>query len=177
MLRKIVFLIILTSCVLFSSTTIIVHYHRYDRNYEGWNLWIWPHEPISREGKAYEFTEKDEFGVRAVVKLDETCTKVGIIVRLREWEMKDVAKDRFIDIPESGVAEVWILQGVEEIFYERPDTSPRIFFGKVSSFDTVVAYLTSKIDTKNWEGRVKIMVDGEEKPIETVEKADPTDIS
>ena len=177
MLRKIVFLIILTSCVLFSSTTIIVHYHRYDGNYEGWNLWIWPHKPSSKEGKAYEFTEKDEFGVKAVVKLDETCAKVGIIVRLREWEMKDVAKDRFIDIPESGVAEVWILQGVEEIFYERPDTSPRIFFGKVSSFDTVMAYLTNKIDTKNWKGKVKITVDGEEKPIETVEKADPTDIS
>ena len=106
--------------VIFSETTIVVHYHRFDGNYEGWNLWIWPVKPISEHGKAYQFTERDDFGVKATVVLPMKLTKVGIIVRLREWEAKDVAKDRFINIKD-GKAEVWIIQGVEEIFYEKPD--------------------------------------------------------
>nr|2J71_A Chain A, PULLULANASE [Thermotoga maritima]2J72_A Chain A, PULLULANASE [Thermotoga maritima]2J72_B Chain B, PULLULANASE [Thermotoga maritima]2J73_A Chain A, PULLULANASE [Thermotoga maritima]2J73_B Chain B, PULLULANASE [Thermotoga maritima] len=103
----------------FTETTIVVHYHRYDGKYDGWNLWIWPVEPVSQEGKAYQFTGEDDFGKVAVVKLPMDLTKVGIIVRLNEWQAKDVAKDRFIEIKD-GKAEVWILQGVEEIFYEKP---------------------------------------------------------
>jgi pullulanase len=143
------FLIMFLLCVvvLFSSTTIVVHYHRFDGNYEGWNLWIWPVEPIGQEGKAYQFTEADNFGLRATVVLDMDLTKVGIIVRLKEWEAKDVAKDRFIEI-ENNFAEVWILQGVEEIFKQRPDTSPRIFFARLKDFSTIEAYATNPIETK-----------------------------
>ncbi len=118
-----VFLLACSSRPASSETTIVVHYHRFDGNYEGWNLWIWPVEPIRGEGKAYQFTDLDDFGAKATVVLPMKLTKVGIIVRLREWEAKDVDKDRFIDIKD-GKAEVWIIQGVEEIFYERPNIGP-----------------------------------------------------
>lgn len=176
-MKKLLFLImILLSIAIFASTTIIVHYHRFDGKYDGWNLWIWPVEPISQEGKAYQFTEVDDFGVKAVVTLPMDLTKVGIIVRLREWEEKDVAKDRFIDIKD-GKAEVWILQNVEEIYTKRPDTSPRIFFARLVDFSTIETYATNPIDLTTHLDKVVVRVDGQAVPIAALEKADPTDIT
>lgn len=160
---------------LFASTTVIVHYHRFDGNYEGWNLWIWPVEPIGQEGKSYQFTDVDDFGVKATVVLDLDLTKVGIIVRLGEWQMKDVAKDRFIEIKD-GFAEVWILQGVEEIYREKPDTSPRIFFAKLKDFDLIEAYSTHPVDTTK-TNIFAVFANGKATPITAVQKADPTDIN
>ncbi|MBO8160741.1 MAG: type I pullulanase [Thermosipho sp. (in: Bacteria)] len=175
MKKFLVILLILISLFAFSKTTIIVHYHRFDNNYEGWNLWIWPMKPVAMEGKSYQFTEKDDFGVVAKVVLDMDLDQVGIIVRLNEWQMKDVAKDRFIDIKD-GKAEVWILQGVEEIYLSKPDTSPRIFFAAAKSKNTIEAYLTNTIDTKTFKD-IKVTIDGGEKEVVKVEKADPTDLS
>ncbi|AEH50401.1 type I pullulanase [Pseudothermotoga thermarum] len=175
-MKRLLLLIVITCTVLtlFASTTLVVHYHRFDGDYEGWNLWIWPVEPIGQEGKSYQFTERDDFGVKATVVLDMDLTKVGIIVRLGEWLMKDVAKDRFIEI-ENGFAEVWILQGVEEIYRQRPDTSPRVFFAKLKDFDLIEAYSTHSVDTTKAEKFV-VLVDDQPVPIKLVQKADPTDI-
>lgn len=159
--------------VIFSKTTIVVHYHRFEGDYEGWNLWIWPVEPISEHGKAYQFTERDDFGMKATVVLPMDLTKVGIIVRLREWEAKDVAKDRFIDIKD-GKAEVWIIQGVEEIFYERPDTSPRVLFARLTDFSTVLCY-TSHPVVLSRTPKVKVSVNDEPVPVKSVRSVDPTD--
>ncbi|SHH53219.1 type I pullulanase [Thermosipho atlanticus] len=175
MKKFVFFLFILLSLTLFAETTIIVHYHRFDNNYDGWNLWIWPMKPVAMEGKAYQFTEKDDFGVVAKIVLDMDLEQVGIIVRLNEWQMKDVAKDRFIDI-KNGKAEVWILQGVEEIYTTKPDTSPRVFFAAAKSKNTIEAYLTNPIDTKTFKD-IKVTVDGVERKVLSIEKADPTDIS
>ncbi|QTA38664.1 type I pullulanase [Thermosipho ferrireducens] len=168
-------MMLLLVIVSFAETTIVVHYHRFDNNYEGWNLWIWPMKPTPMEGKAYQFTEKDDFGVVAVVKLDMDLQQVGIIVRLNEWQAKDVAKDRFVDIKD-GKAEVWILQGVEEIYTNKPDVSPRVFFAQARAKNIIEAYLTNQIDTKTFTG-IKVTVDGVERKVEKIEKADPTDIS
>ncbi len=167
-------LLLLTVVVLFAQTELIIHYHRFDENYEGWNLWIWYVEPISAEGKAYQFTEKDDYGVVAKVVLPDTLTKVGIIVRLGEWVMKDVAMDRFIEIKD-GKAEVWLLQGVEQIYTSKPDTSPRVFFAQAKKTDEIEAYLTNLVDTT--KVKVKVTVDGKERRVKSVEKADPTGTS
>lgn len=168
--------LMILSFVVFSSTKIVVHYHRFDGNYDGWNLWIWPVEPISREGSAYEFDEADDFGMKVTITLPWDLNKVGIIVRLRQWEEKDVAKDRFIDI-ENGFAEVWILQGVEEIFRTKPDTSPRIMFARLIDFSTIEAYATNPFDTSGKTDRVRVEIDGKAVDVAKVEKSDPTDIS
>lgn len=172
---SVVLVLVLLSLLCLAETKIVVHYHRYDENYEGWNLWIWPVEPISQEGSAYKFDEKDEFGVKATIVLPLDLTKVGIIVRLREWEMKDVAKDRFIEI-ENGYAEVWLMQGVEEIFRTKPDTSPRILFARLIDFSTIEAYTTHPIDVEKDATKVSFSVNGELKKIESVEKAVTTDL-
>ncbi|MGC8954999.1 MAG: type I pullulanase [Fervidobacterium sp.] len=175
MLRKISVLSILLIFVFsFAGTELIIHYHRWDGNYDGWNLWIWWVEPISKDGAAYQFTERDDYGVVARVKFDETLTKVGIIVRLNEWQQKDVAMDRFITIKD-GKAEVWLLEGIEQIYTSKPDTSPRVLFAQARSQDTIEAYLTGQVDTTKVSA--KVTVDGIEKKVAKVEKANPTDIS
>ncbi len=175
MRKTLLILLLCLSYLTFASTTLVIHYHRFDGDYQGWNLWIWPVEPIGQEGKSYQFTETDDFGVKTTVTLDLTLTKVGIIVRLGEWLMKDVAKDRFIEI-ENGFAEVWILQGVEEIYKQKPDTSPRIFFAKLKDFDLIEAYSTHAVDTAKPE-KFAIFVDENPLLIASIRKADPTDIS
>jgi len=161
------------------KTVLIVNYHRYDSNYSGWNLWIWPHEPVSMHGQSYQFTEETEFGMRAVVVLPAAHTKVGFIVRLREWEMKDVTPDRFVDIPESGVAEIWVLEGELEYLTDPSeiDLSPRINAAFLDSLREIYCYLSTTFDTGKWPGRVEVLIGGEPRSIESVEKADPTDIS
>ncbi|SHN69191.1 type I pullulanase [Fervidobacterium gondwanense] len=176
MLRKISVLLLVLFLLTFAlaETELIIHYHRWDGNYDGWNLWIWWVEPISKDGAAYQFTEKDDFGVVARVKFPETLTKVGIIVRLNEWVQKDVAMDRFITIKD-GKAEVWLLQGIEQIYTTKPDTSPRILFAQARDQYTVEAYLTGQIETT--KATAKVTVDGKSLKVARVEKANPTDIS
>ncbi|HRB90858.1 MAG TPA: pullulanase-associated domain-containing protein, partial [Fervidobacterium sp.] len=110
-MKKVLSIVLLFVVVFaFAGTELTIHYHRWDGNYDGWNLWIWPSEPVSKEGAAYQFTGKDDYGVVAKVTLPDTLTKVGIIVRLNEWQQKDVSADRFITVKD-GKAEVWLLQG------------------------------------------------------------------
>ncbi len=176
MKKSLVFSLLFLGVVMLASTQIIVHYHRFDDKYDGWNLWIWPVEPIAQEGKPYQFTEKDDFGVKALVILPFDLTKVGIIVRLREWEEKDVAIDRFIEIKD-GKSEVWILQNIEEIYTTKPDTSPRILFAKLIDFSTIEIYTTSPIDLQKALGQIKVTLQGQERTVASLEKADPTDIT
>jgi len=172
--NMVIFFVLLSVVFAFAGTELIIHYHRWDGNYDGWNLWIWWMEPISKEGAAYQFTEIDDYGVVARVKFDETLTKVGIIVRLREWQEKDVAMDRFINVKD-GKAEVWLLQGIEQIYTSKPDTSPRVLFAQARAQDTIEAYLTGQVDTTKVSA--KVIVDGVERKVARVEKANPTDIS
>ncbi|HRD21031.1 MAG TPA: type I pullulanase, partial [Fervidobacterium sp.] len=158
----------------FAGTELTIHYHRWDGNYDGWNLWIWPAEPVSKEGAAYQFTGKDDYGVVAKVTLADTLTKVGIIVRLNEWQQKDVSADRFITIKD-GKAEVWLLQGIEQIYTSKPDTNPKILFAQARDQNTIEAYLTGQVDTTKVGAKVR--VDGVEKKVARVEKADQLDIS
>lgn len=160
-----------------AGTVLIVHYHRYDENYDGWNLWIWPDKPKSMDGKSYAFDRTDDFGVSATVKLDEKHSRVGFIVRLREWEKKDVTTDRFVDIPESGVAEIWVIEGEEEFLInpEKIDLTPRVKIAFLDSLSEIFASLSAPVDTKNVTPEV--LVNGSSIEIETFEKADPTDVS
>ncbi|KLO23873.1 type I pullulanase [Marinitoga sp. 1155] len=161
------------------KTVLIVHYYRYDNNYDGWNLWVWPHKPESLEGHAYKFTGKDNFGPYAIIVLDKKYTELGYIIRLNEWQAKDVAKDRFVKIPESGVAEIWVVTSVEKPYLNpnNIDISPRILNAIMDSKKEIKVILTTPFDTKNWAGKISVLAENKELKIDKVEKLDPTDIS
>lgn len=114
-----------------STVTITIHYHRTDADYTGWNLWVWPE---AADGKAYTFGDTvDDFGKTAVITLDSTATTFGLLVRLNEWEQKDIASDRFFDVT-GGKAEIWLKQGDKTIYTSKPslDSTPLPQMGEIA---------------------------------------------
>jgi pullulanase len=106
------------------ANTLIVHYHRFDPNYSGWSLWLWPYQPTPGDGANYAFTGEDDFG--KVLELDletspfASSSSIGVIVRDGSWN-KDVAIDRFIDLTSpnaSGEVHVYLVSGDETIYYD-----------------------------------------------------------
>lgn len=101
-----------------AGRTLIVHYGgRSDNNYEGWNLWVWEE---GKDGQQLSFTGEDSFGKVAVYQSNAQPSKIGFIVRLNEWEDKDIGEDRFVTM-DGDVAEIWITSGEEEFATEPPE--------------------------------------------------------
>lgn len=101
-----------------AGTTLIIHYGgRADGNYDGWNLWIWED---GKDGQQVSFTGEDSFGKVAVYQSNATPSKIGFIVRLNEWEEKDVSDDRFVTM-EKEVMEIWVTSGEAEFVTEAPE--------------------------------------------------------
>ncbi len=114
-----------------TNVSITIHYHRTDNTYEGWNLWVWP---AGADGQAYTFNDgTDDFGKTAKLTIDSTATSFGFIVRLNDWESKDIADDRFIDITD-GKAEIWLKQGDATVYTSKPslDTTPPPQLGEIA---------------------------------------------
>lgn len=154
-----------------AKTVVIIHYHRFDGKYAGWNLWVWPTEPVGIPGSGYQFTHYDAYGPYAIIKFDEKYTQVGFIVRLSKdgnaWVEKDVAVNRYIDIPPSGVAEIWVLQGQKE-YWTNPaeiNTEPRVLGAFLNSLNVIDAYMSKSINIANWKDEFDFTVDGKKWPI------------
>ncbi len=94
---------------------LVIHYHRPDGKYADWNAWSWAPE---HEGKAYAFDGSDGFGVYTRVLLDEPTDRVGFIIRRGDWQERDVEQDRFVELNQAGVAEVWLLAGEERVYMD-----------------------------------------------------------
>ncbi|HLO04017.1 MAG TPA: pullulanase-associated domain-containing protein, partial [Symbiobacteriaceae bacterium] len=129
-----------------TGTTITFHYHRWAEDYQPWDLWVWP---FGKEGKSFQFTERDEYGAKAVVTLPVQTEKVGFIIRKGgdTWAGKDVGTDRFIEVKD-GKAEVWLLEGEEKVATQPPDLKPRIQSAYLDSKREIVAKLTHDLALK-----------------------------
>ena len=116
-----------------------IHYRRFDENYDGWNLWVWPK---GGEGEAYEFTSEDDYGKVAVLNMDEEeASEIGFIVRKGEWEAKDVDMDRFISTGKAkdGVLDVYLLEKDPMVYYaaEEVDLSPKILKAELTTVNKI----------------------------------------
>lgn len=101
-----------------AGTTLIIHYGgRADNNYDGWNLWVWED---GKDGQSINFKAEDDFGKIAVYQTSTQPEKVGFIVRLNDWEDKDISDDRMIKM-NTGVTEIWVTSGQAEFVYEAPE--------------------------------------------------------
>ncbi len=89
--------------------TIKLHYNRPDGNYDNWSVWFW-----SSDSLAAPLAEENGEMV-ATYPVPAGTMEVGYIVRLGEWEQKDVDKDQFIDVSAylSGTIHVYVESGVE----------------------------------------------------------------
>lgn len=99
------------------SSTLIVHYQRADGDYTGWNLWVWND---SEGGREIKFSDEDAFGKIGVFQIGKKVDQFGFIVRLNEWEMKDIEFDRFAKC-ENGVVEIWVTEGEEAFATTAPE--------------------------------------------------------
>ena len=118
------------------GTQFIVHYGgREDGNYAGWNMWIWEE---GFEGKAVDFTAEDNFGKVAMYQCSENADRIGFIVRLNNWEAKDVEVDRYADIT-GPVVEIWVTSG-EEAFTTTPPEGCEPFDYEASETERLGAY-------------------------------------
>ena len=97
-----------TATDLGGQTVLIVHYRRDAADYTDWNLWAWHGQA---EGAAHAFTGSDAFGLYALVVYEEAHPKLGFLIRRGEWEEKDGARDRMVEVNADGVAEVWVQEG------------------------------------------------------------------
>lgn len=148
------------------KTTLVIHYHRFNGDYEGWNLWIWV---PGREGSSCQFDQRDSYGMKAVVDLEGSHPRLGFIVRKGNWEAKDTPDDRFVDI-RGGFAEIWLVQDDRRVYSTRPDPRP----GMRATLDgedllTVRLAAPAKPAGTEFEG-FRVTCDGEEQEIASVER-------
>lgn len=139
-----------------------IHYHRFDGNYEGWNLWIWAK---GKDGASYEFNTEDAYGKKAEIILEEIgdASEIGFIIRKGEWEAKDVEADRFVGLDQinaDGVLEFFLVQGAERIFYSEAeiDLSPK--FLKAAFIDEKAVKLETSKPISAKDLREKFVVSG-----------------
>ena len=125
-----------------------LHYHRFDENYSGWNVWFWPK---GGDGKAVQFTGEDDYGKVATYNVDASAKELGFIVRLNDWEAKDVDADRFIDLSKAkdGVLDVYLIQSDANIYTDKDgaDLSPKILSAILVTAKRISMKVTVPVNT------------------------------
>ena len=104
-----------------TEITVNLYYLRDDGNYEGWNVWMWA---LGADGTANQFgSDVTDKGAMTTATFAAGTEQVGFIVRLNEWEKKDVDKDQFIDLAGilAGTVNVYVTSGVEGYTMEQGD--------------------------------------------------------
>lgn len=92
--------------------TIELIYERADRQYSGWNVWVWG---TGHQDGHVEFHDWDDGRAVARIRVAPDVQRIGYIVRLNHWDAKDVEADRYIDVdPTQSVMQVLIHSGREE---------------------------------------------------------------
>lgn len=129
-----------------AGMTLIVHYGgRADGSYDGWNLWIWEE---GREGQQVDFTDEDSFGKVAVYQTNRKPASIGFIVRLNQWEDKDVGDDRFVAM-DSEIVEIWVTSGEAEFATNAP--------AGAAEYD-IAALEEARLNVYNEDGATKLNV-------------------
>jgi len=143
-LKLFILALYVSSCA--GETSITVHYYRYSGDYDGWNVWVWPHNPPGEAQWARfnsEKPDKDGFVTARVYfpKKKPAIKEIGVIIRKSEnnndWAEKDVTHDRFTE-----EKEIWLVQGDPAIYTEKPATgNPPILFAAADSAGSVLISL------------------------------------
>ncbi|WP_411343424.1 type I pullulanase [Paenibacillus sp. WLX1005] len=77
----------------FVPRSIEVEYERPNQDYRGWNLWVWG-SVLGHRQVDFDRVEHGRAIARIPVAPDET--NIGFIIRLKDWQAKDIDTDRYI---------------------------------------------------------------------------------
>ena len=125
-----------------------LHYHRFDQTYDGWNVWFWPE---GGEGTGNVFTGEDDYGKVVSYNVDASAGKLGFIIRLNEWEAKDVDADRYIDLSKAkdGKLDLWIIQADANLYFDvnDADLSPKMLSASLTTAKRIAVKVTVPVNT------------------------------
>ncbi|MBW7476139.1 type I pullulanase [Paenibacillus oenotherae] len=135
------------------NLSVTIHYSRYDNQYDGWNLLMWPGD---KEGQQVNFTGEDDYGKIAKAEFKgANASQIGFTVRKSVAGNDNADKefsDRFITtFDEKGNAEIWIAQGQEKVYNERPpgdDIKPRFKSAKIDDLNLLTVETNYVFDAK-----------------------------
>jgi pullulanase len=101
--------------------TMTVHYHKYDKKYDGWTLWTWLDDYKTEIKPA----GKDAYGLIFKLNINNypPIGNINFVPKYKNWEKKDIPDRYWI---RTTPIEIWVLQGIETIYFEKPDTQPFI---------------------------------------------------
>lgn len=125
---------------------IIIHYHRDDKVYDSWGVWLWPQ---GHAGRWISFTEEDSFGKVAICEVALEHEQIGFVIRGKAWE-KDVDLDRYINNFIGDVGEIWLVAGDPQI-YLAPPTNLRDDLRVFEELDLIVHYYRYDDDYEGWD--------------------------
>lgn len=122
-----------------------IHYQRDDSDYKNWALWLW--EFPQGNGKEYQFSGRDEYGVFANLPLSTWSMLVkhnnlGLIIKSKgSWNYKDGA-DRVIRFKrlkhdKFGIYHVYLKDGLNDVFdNQEMEKSDIIHFARFTDYHT-----------------------------------------
>ncbi|MEQ9455646.1 MAG: type I pullulanase [Phycisphaeraceae bacterium] len=146
-----------------SQHLLVIHYHRADGDYAGWNLWGWVE---GEDGGQLDFTGETGFGPYLAVPFDDASKRLGFIVRKNNWEARDVARDRFVTLsPDTYVTEVWLVSG-DSMIYPAPgrvDLSTKLIAAFLDDEDRVRIALSGQL-TPRQRTAIRVHTTDDENP-------------
>jgi pullulanase len=127
---------------------LVVHYHRPEGDYAGWNLWVW-NDVTHDGGRELAPTGRDDFGLvftiepAAWARSSDALDPIGFLPRRNHWEERD-GDDRVwrpADPPEA-----WIKARRPGSWRENPGTAPFIVGGFVDGPEDILVELYPGIE-------------------------------
>ncbi|WP_084374906.1 type I pullulanase [Neobacillus soli] len=123
----------------YDDLEVTFNYYRYDLNYDDWDIWVWTDKS---EGQALPLSTDTSYGKKGTIKLTNLngATKVGFLVRKKDWSAKDIDENRFITkFTKDGKAEVWLAQGQARIFDNpaKVDRNPKIVKAAIDELNQI----------------------------------------
>lgn len=128
---------------------VTVHYHRFDEAYEGWNLWIWPE---GKDGKGYEFTDQDDYGMYGTFQINSVSdvNRIGFLLRRSEdgnaWAEKELG-DRYFKNHEE-ITDIYLVEGDETVYFteDAVDLSPKLQAAFLDDLNKITLYSNFPMD-------------------------------
>lgn len=123
--------------------TLIIHYHRYDGQYNNWTLWSW----AENSSKEFFPTDKDAFGLIFKIALDSfpSTDQLGLLPKYKNWEAKD-DPNRYWHPQLPG--EIWLLEGDPTIYTSAPDTATVIRKAFLESPTTIILVFSNQLSPR-----------------------------
>ncbi len=135
------------------SATVTIHYQRPASDYAGWNAYLWKNVDGNADKEVipagFAFTGSDSFGAIATTTVTGMALfkDIGFIIRSKpDWSgSKDIGADRFLPISNSGVGEIWLLQGDSKVYTVAPLVDPAIKSAVLDEFRSLTVSLNKTI--------------------------------